>query len=36
MAERGVNVDQATVHRSAVKILLVLAVVFRRRRKPMG
>jgi transposase-like protein len=36
MAERGVSVDHATVHRWAVKILPVLAAVFRRRRRLAG
>ena len=36
MAERGVAVDHATIHRWAVKILPVLAAVFRRRRRPAG
>lgn len=36
MAERGVFVDHATVHRWAIKILLVLAAVFRRRKRPVG
>ena len=36
MAERGVVVDHATVHRWAVKILPVLAAVFRRRKRPVG
>jgi len=36
MAERGVIVDHATVHRWALKILPVLAVVFRRRKRPVG
>ena len=36
MAERGVFVDHATVHRWAMKILPVLAAVFRRRRRPGG
>ena len=36
MAERGVAVDHATVHRWAVKILPVLAGVFRRRKRPVG
>ena len=36
MAERGVNVDHATVHRWAVKILPVLAAVLRRCRRPAG
>ena len=36
MAERGVVVDHATVHRWALKILPVLAAVFRRRQRPVG
>ena len=36
MAERGVFVDHATVHRWSIKILPVLAAVFRRRRRPVG
>ena len=36
MAERGVFVDHATVHRWSIKILPVLAVVFRRRKRPVG
>ena len=36
MAERGVLVDHATVHRWAIKILPVLAAVFRRRKRPVG
>ena len=36
MAERGVVVDHATVHRWAIKILPVLAAVFRRHRRPVG
>ena len=36
MAERGVEVDNATVHRWVVKILPVLAKVFRRRNGPVG
>ena len=36
MAERGVLVDHATVHRWSIKILPVLAVVFRRRKRPVG
>ena len=36
MAERGVEVDHATVHRWALKILPVLAAVFRRRKRPVG
>jgi putative transposase len=36
MAERGVSVDHATVHRWAIKIVPVLAAVFRRRKRPVG
>ena len=36
MAERGVTVDHATVHRWALKILPVLAAVFRTRKVPVG
>ncbi len=36
MAERGVCVDHATVHRWALKILPVLAAVIRRRKRPAG
>jgi len=36
MAERGVVVDHATVHRWAIKILPVLAAVFRRRKRSVG
>ena len=36
MAERGVRVDNATIHRWAVKILPVLAAVFRKRRRLAG
>jgi putative transposase len=36
MQERGVSVDHATVHRWAMKILPVLAAVFRRRKRPVG
>ena len=36
MAERGVVVDHATVHRWALKMLPVLAAVFRRRKLPIG
>lgn len=36
MAERGVCVDHATVHRWALKILPVLAAVIRRRKRPVG
>ncbi len=36
MQERGVSVDHATVHRWALKILPVLAAVFRRRKRPVS
>jgi len=36
MAERGVFVDHATVHCWSIKILPVLAAVFRRRKRPVG
>lgn len=36
MAERGVHVDHATVHRWSLKILPILAKVFRRRKRPVG
>jgi transposase-like protein len=36
MAERGVTVDHATVHRWALKMLPVLASVLRRRKLPVG
>src|SRR4029434_10878687 len=36
MAERGVLVDHATVHRWSLKMLPVLARVFRRRKHPVG
>lgn len=36
MHERGVLVDHATVHRWALRILPVLAAVFRRRKRPVG
>ena len=36
MQERGVVVDHATIHRWAIKILPVLAAVFRRRKRPVG
>ena len=36
MQERGVSVDHATIHRWAMKILPVLAAVFRRRKRPVG
>ncbi len=36
MAERGVFVDHATVHRWSLKILPILAAAFRRRKRPVG
>ena len=36
MAERGVLVDPATVHRWALRLLPVLSAVFRRRKLPVG
>src|SRR5580698_7067906 len=36
MAERGVFVDHATVHRRALKIVPVLAKVFRGHKRPVG
>ena len=36
MAERGVVVDHATVHRWAIKILPVLTAVFRPQKRPVG
>lgn len=36
MQERGVFVDHSTVHRWAMKVLPVLAAVFRRRKRPVG
>ena len=36
MAERGVAVDHATAHRWAIKILPMLAAVFRRRKRQVG
>ena len=36
MAERGVPVDHATIHRWSVKMLPVLAAVFRARKSPVG
>ena len=36
MAERGVFVDHSTLHRWSVKILPVLAAMFRRRKRPVG
>ena len=34
MHERGVIVDHSNVHRWAIKILAVMAAVFRRRKRP--
>jgi len=36
MAERGVEVDHATIHRWAIKMLPVLVTVCRRRKRPVG
>jgi transposase-like protein len=36
MQERGVFVDHSTVHRWAIKVLPVMAAVFRRRKQPVG
>ncbi len=36
MAERGVFVEHATAHRWAIKLLPVLAAVFRRRKRFVG
>jgi len=36
MQERGVFVDHVTVHRWAIKVLPVLAAVFRLRKRPAG
>jgi len=36
MLERGVEVDHSTVHRWSLKILPVLAKVFRGRKSPVG
>ena len=36
MAERGVFVDHSTLHRWSMKMLPVLAAVFRRRKRPVG
>jgi transposase-like protein len=36
MAERGVSVDHATVHRWAIKLLPVLEKAFRHRKRPVG
>ena len=36
LQERGVFVDHTTVHRWAIKILPVMAAVFRKRKRPVG
>ena len=36
MAERGVVVDHVTIHRWSIKMLPVLAAVFRRRKRTVG
>ena len=36
MQERGVFVDHSAVHRGAIKVLSVLAAVFRKRKRPVG
>jgi hypothetical protein len=36
MQERGVFVDHSTVHRWAMKFLPVMALIFRRRKRPVG
>jgi putative transposase len=36
MVERGVSVDRATVHRWSIKMLPVLAAIFRLRKRPVG
>ena len=36
MQERGVFVDHSTVNRWAIKMLPVLAAVFRKRKRPVG
>jgi putative transposase len=36
MAERGVIADYATIHRWAIKIVPILAAVFRRQKRPVG
>ncbi len=36
MQERGVFVDHSTVHRWALKILPVMALILRRRKRPVG
>jgi transposase-like protein len=36
MQERGVFVDHSTLHRWAIKVLPVLAALFRKRKRPAG
>ena len=36
MAERGVAVDHATIHRWSIKMMPILAAVFRRRQRTVG
>jgi transposase-like protein len=36
MQERAILVDHSTVHRWALKTLLVMALIFRRRKRPVG
>ena len=36
MAERGVGIDHATIHRWTLKILPLLAAVCRRRKSAVG
>ena len=36
MQERGVFVDHSTVHRWALKILPIMALIFRRHKRPVG
>lgn len=36
MQERGVFVDHASMHHLALKLIPILALVFRRRKRAMG
>ena len=36
MVERGVVVDHATIHRWSIKMMPILAAVFRRRQRTVG
>ena len=36
LQERGVFVDHSTVHRWAIKVLPVMAAIFRKRKRPVG